>query len=101
MKIVKHVDIEYYAGISDVAGETCQGLLTGLISIDDKRLEITNCFPTPRAELLLEGDEAATTTITNEEKQNEILDTLKRFRFHLPKSYFPTVNIILTQKYEH
>jgi hypothetical protein len=25
MKIVKHVDIEFYSGMSEVAGETCQG----------------------------------------------------------------------------
>lgn len=30
MKIVKHVDSELYAGLNEVAGETCQGLLTGL-----------------------------------------------------------------------
>ncbi|MFH4976898.1 hypothetical protein AB6A40_003607 [Gnathostoma spinigerum] len=29
MKIVKHVDSEMYAGMNEVAGEACQGLLTG------------------------------------------------------------------------
>lgn len=29
MKIVKHVDSEMYAGLNEVAGEACQGLLTG------------------------------------------------------------------------
>lgn len=29
MKIVKHVDSELYAGMSEVAGEACQGYLTG------------------------------------------------------------------------
>jgi len=80
MKIVKHVDIEYYSGISDVAGEACQGILTGLISIDEKRLEITNCFPTPRSDVLLEGEEANSAAITQDDKQNEIIDMLKRFR---------------------
>ncbi|VDK52494.1 unnamed protein product [Cylicostephanus goldi] len=61
MKIVKHVDSELYAGMSEVAGEACQGLLTGLVSVekDDSRLEITNCFPTARAEPVLESDENA------------------------------------------
>lgn len=79
MKIVKHVDSELYAGMSEVcilhvssgswewvcliqvAGEACQGLLTGLVSVekDDSRLEITNCFPTARAEPILESDENA------------------------------------------
>jgi len=80
MKIVKHVDIEFYAGISEVAGETCQGILTGLISVDDKRLEVTNCFPTPRPEVILEGDEANPSAYAQEDKQVEILDMLKRFR---------------------
>ncbi|CAK5052084.1 unnamed protein product [Meloidogyne enterolobii] len=46
MKIVKHGDIEFYAGMSKVAGETCQGILTGLISIEEKekKLEITNWY---------------------------------------------------------
>jgi len=74
------VDIEYYAGISEVAGETCQGILTGLISVDDKRLEITNCFPMPRPEVVLEGEDATPSAIPQEDKQNEILDMLKRFR---------------------
>jgi hypothetical protein len=39
MKLVKHVDSEFYAGMSDVAGESCQGILTGLVLPDEKRLE--------------------------------------------------------------
>jgi translation initiation factor 3 subunit H len=80
MKIVKHVDLEFYAGISEVAGETCQGILTGLISVDDKRLEITNCFPTPRSEVLLEGDETNASAYAQDNKQDETIDMLKRFR---------------------
>jgi hypothetical protein len=46
MKIVKHGDIEFYAGMSKIAGETCQGILTGLISMEEKekKLEITNWY---------------------------------------------------------
>lgn len=46
MKIVKHGDIEFYAGLSKIAGETCQGILTGLIAMEDKerRLEVTNWY---------------------------------------------------------
>ncbi|KAI1698849.1 eukaryotic translation initiation factor 3 subunit H [Ditylenchus destructor] len=138
MKIVKHVDIEFYSGMSEVAGETCQvalsvptrGLrplersfhafqwlcqcqlaafgrskgvfmlfsgfvsansrpsaaltlciLTGLISPDDRRLEVTNCFPTPRPETLLEGDENNPAAVSAaDDKNTEILDMLKRFR---------------------
>lgn len=32
MKIVKHVDSEMYAGLNEVAGEACQGLLTGKVT---------------------------------------------------------------------
>lgn len=82
MKIVKHVDIEFYAGMSEVAGETCQGILTGLISVEDKRLEITNCFPTPRPDILLEGDDNNQTAANYaDDKQTEILEMLKRFRY--------------------
>ncbi|KAI1715937.1 JAB1/Mov34/MPN/PAD-1 ubiquitin protease domain-containing protein [Ditylenchus destructor] len=81
MKIVKHVDIEFYSGMSEVAGETCQGILTGLISPDDRRLEVTNCFPTPRPETLLEGDENNPAAVSAaDDKNTEILDMLKRFR---------------------
>ena len=38
-----------------VAGEACQGLLTGLVSPEDHRLEITNCFPTARSEPVLDA----------------------------------------------
>lgn len=82
MKIVKHVDIEFYAGMSEVAGDTCQGILTGLISPEDRRLEITNCFPTPRPDNLIEGDDI-NQQINNyaDDKQAEILEMLKKFRF--------------------
>lgn len=82
MKIVKHVDIEFYAGMSEVAGDTCQGILTGLISTEDKRLEITNCFPTPRPDVLIEGDDIKQQTNNYaDDKQTEILEMLKRFRY--------------------
>uniref|UniRef100_A0AAF5RWV8 Eukaryotic translation initiation factor 3 subunit H n=1 Tax=Wuchereria bancrofti TaxID=6293 RepID=A0AAF5RWV8_WUCBA len=81
MKIVKHVDSEMYAGLNEVAGEACQGLLTGLVSIDDRRLEITNCFPTARAEPMLDGDEIAqNNAFYEEQKQAEMLDMLRKFR---------------------
>uniref|UniRef100_A0A915AAJ8 Eukaryotic translation initiation factor 3 subunit H n=1 Tax=Parascaris univalens TaxID=6257 RepID=A0A915AAJ8_PARUN len=81
MKIVKHVDSELYAGMNEVAGETCQGLLTGLVSIDEQRLEITNCFPTARAEPVIEGDENTPANYQYEEqKQAEMLDMLRKFR---------------------
>lgn len=84
MKIVKHVDSELYAGMSEVAGEACQGLLTGLVSVekDDSRLEITNCFPTARAEPILESDEnaAQANQMYEELKQQEMLDMLRKFR---------------------
>lgn len=81
MKLVKHVDSEFYAGISDVAGEACQGILTGLILPDEKRLEITNCFPTPRPELLIDSDDPAQIREQSyDEKQNETIDMLRRFR---------------------
>lgn len=41
MKIVKHGDIEFYAGMSKIAGETCQGILTGLIAIEDRNKYLT------------------------------------------------------------
>lgn len=82
MKIVKHVDIEFYSGMSEVAGEACQGFLTGLISTEDKRLEVTNCFPTPKSEISLDGDESNQALgNASEDKNTEILDMLKRFRF--------------------
>ncbi|VDN20453.1 unnamed protein product [Gongylonema pulchrum] len=81
MKIVKHVDSEMYAGLNDVAGETCQGLLTGLVSTEERRLEITNCFPTARAEPVLDGDEIGqTSAVYEEQKQSEMLDMLRKFR---------------------
>lgn len=81
MKLVKHVDSEFYSGMSDVAGEACQGILTGLISPEDRRLEITNCFPTPRTEMLVDSEEnAAANAHTAEDKQNDIMDMLRRFR---------------------
>ncbi|VDK47359.1 unnamed protein product [Anisakis simplex] len=76
-----HVDSELYAGMNEVAGETCQGLLTGLISVEDHRLEITNSFPTARAEPALDGDENAPANYQFEEqKQAEMLDMLRKFR---------------------
>uniref|UniRef100_A0A0N5ADG0 Eukaryotic translation initiation factor 3 subunit H n=1 Tax=Syphacia muris TaxID=451379 RepID=A0A0N5ADG0_9BILA len=81
MKIVKHVDSELYAGMNEVAGETCQGYLTGLVSMDERRLEITNYFPTARAEPAIDGDENAQTNMQYEEqRQSEMLDMLKKFR---------------------
>ncbi|KAL3114584.1 hypothetical protein niasHT_014391 [Heterodera trifolii] len=83
MKIVKHGDIEFYAGMSKIAGETCQGILTGLISVEDKRLEVTNCFSITRPDALHESEESAAgpeTSLSDENKQGEILDMLKRFR---------------------
>ncbi|KAI6181588.1 Eukaryotic translation initiation factor 3 subunit H [Aphelenchoides besseyi] len=80
MKLVKHVDSEFYSGMSDVAGEACQGILTGLISPAEKRLEITNCFPTPRSELGVDGDDAAQSQQSYEEKQYETMEMLRRFR---------------------
>jgi len=81
MKLVKHVDSEFYSGMSDVAGEACQGILTGLIVPEDQRLEITNCFPAPRPELLVDSDDPAQIIAQSyEEKQSEIMDMLRRFR---------------------
>ncbi|MFH4982812.1 hypothetical protein AB6A40_009521 [Gnathostoma spinigerum] len=81
MKIVKHVDSEMYAGMNEVAGEACQGLLTGLVSMEDQRLEVTNCFPTARAEPVMEGEENSPPNYQYEEqKQAEILDMLRKFR---------------------
>lgn len=87
MKIVKHIDIEHSTGITDLAGETCQGILTGLISSDDKRLEVTNCFPSARSEVLLENEENTGAAITQDDKQNEVGDMLKRFRFWITYLY--------------
>jgi len=81
MKIVKHVDTDLYAGINEVAGEACQGLLTGLVSPEDARLEITNCFPTARAEPSMDNEENAAATDKQEEtKQSEMLDMQRKFR---------------------
>ncbi|KAE9553356.1 hypothetical protein FO519_003419 [Halicephalobus sp. NKZ332] len=81
MKIVKHVDSEFFSGMSEVAGETCAGILTGLIATDDHRLEVTNCFPTPRAEVLIEGDDYNQSTVhADDGKHTEITDMLRRFR---------------------
>ncbi|CAB3407482.1 unnamed protein product [Caenorhabditis bovis] len=79
MKIVKHVDSELHAGISEVAGESCQGVLTGLVSMEDFRLEITNCFPTARTEPVLD-DESSASQQYEEQKQAEMLDMLRKFR---------------------
>lgn len=82
MKLVKHVDSEFYAGMSDVAGEACQGILTGLVLPDEKRLEITNCFPTPRSELLVDTDDPAQIREQSyDEKQSETIEMLRRFRW--------------------
>lgn len=96
MKIIKHVDSELYAGMSEVrvlsifllrllqvAGESCQGLLTGLVCLDEERLEITNSFPTPRAEPVADGDElgGATESAVAMANENELMNTLRKFRF--------------------
>ena len=64
-----------------MAGEACQGLLTGLVCLDDQRLEITNTFPTPRAEPVADGDEMG---VMDDQlakaKDNEVMDTLRKFR---------------------
>lgn len=53
------------------------------MSIDERRLEITNCFPTARAEPVLDGDEIGqTNAFYEEQKQAEMLDMLRKFRFH-------------------
>ncbi|KAL7072169.1 hypothetical protein ACQ4LE_008899 [Meloidogyne hapla] len=84
MKIVKHGDIEFYAGMSKIAGETCQGILTGLISMEEKekKLEITNCFSTTRPDVLADGDDGSAhdPTAFEETKQIELIEMLKRFR---------------------
>lgn len=81
MKLVKHVDSEFYAGMSDVAGEACQGILTGLVLPEEKRLEITNCFPTPRPELLVDAEDSTQIREQSyEEKQSETIEMLRRFR---------------------
>jgi len=81
MKLVKHVDSEFYAGMSDVAGEACQGILTGLVVPEEKRLEITNCFPTPRPEFPVDSDDPAQIREQSyDEKQNETMEMLRRFR---------------------
>lgn len=80
MKLVKHVDSEFYSGMSEVAGEACQGVLTGLISMEERRLEITNCFPTPRNEILADSDETGQAIHSGEDKANESMDMLRRFR---------------------
>ncbi|KAK6017285.1 Mov34/MPN/PAD-1 family protein, partial [Ostertagia ostertagi] len=78
MKIVKHVDSELYAGMSEVAGEACQGLLTGLVSVekDDSRLEITNCLSLDRSD----ENAAQANQMYEELKQQEMLDMLRKFR---------------------
>lgn len=95
MKLVKHVDSEFYAGMSDVAGEACQGILTGLVLPEEKRLEskstcgtfkrvifsVTNCFPTPRPEFLVDTDDPAQIREqSSDEKQSETIEMLRRFR---------------------
>lgn len=81
MKLVKHVDSEFYSGMSEVAGDACQGIITGLIAMDEKRLEITNCFPTPRPELLVDADDPSQANAQSyEDKQTETIDMLRRFR---------------------
>jgi len=81
MKLVKHVDSEFYAGMSDVAGEACQGILTGVVFPDEKRLEITNCFPTPRPEFSVDSDDPAQIREQSyDEKQSETMEMLRRFR---------------------
>ncbi|KAK0426690.1 hypothetical protein QR680_009847 [Steinernema hermaphroditum] len=80
MKIVKHVDSELYSGMSEVAGETCQGCLTGLVAVDDKRLEITNCFASPRSEVVLDSEEAGGVSVQNEDVNMGMLEMLRRFR---------------------
>ena len=70
-----------FSSILQVGGEVCQGLLTGLVSIEDSKLEITNCFPTARAEPILDDENAVQANQAYEElKQAEMLDMLKKFR---------------------
>uniref|UniRef100_A0A914BW20 Eukaryotic translation initiation factor 3 subunit H n=2 Tax=Acrobeloides nanus TaxID=290746 RepID=A0A914BW20_9BILA len=81
MKIVKHVDSEFYSGMTEVAGETCSGILTGLISMEEKKLEVTNCFATPRSESFIEGEETNQIAVSQvENKQEEVMEMLRRFR---------------------
>uniref|UniRef100_A0A0N4ZFD6 MPN domain-containing protein n=1 Tax=Parastrongyloides trichosuri TaxID=131310 RepID=A0A0N4ZFD6_PARTI len=82
MKIVKHVDSEFEGGLGDMSGENCQGILTGLIAVDDGKLEITNCFLAPRFENYAEGDDINPQVLQQNDdmKQNEVIDTLKKFR---------------------
>lgn len=79
MKIVKHVDSELHAGISEVSGDACAGVLTGLVFLEDSRLEITNCFPTVRNEPVIDDDANAAQQY-EEQKQQEMLDMLRKFR---------------------
>lgn len=52
------------------------------MSSDDRRLEITNSFPTARAEPLIDNDEITqNNTFYEEQKQTEMLDMLRKFRF--------------------
>ena len=65
-----------------MAGEACQGLLTGLVCLDEERLEITNTFPTPRAEPVADGDELGGVIDDSAKvKDNELMDTLRKFRY--------------------
>ncbi|CAJ0574378.1 unnamed protein product, partial [Mesorhabditis spiculigera] len=77
----------YVGGLPDdatskeIAGESCQGLLTGLVTAEEERLEITNCFATARSEPVLDDESAQPTNNQNEEvKQQEMLDMLRKFR---------------------
>uniref|UniRef100_A0AC35U0P2 MPN domain-containing protein n=1 Tax=Rhabditophanes sp. KR3021 TaxID=114890 RepID=A0AC35U0P2_9BILA len=82
MKIVKHVDSELESGLGEISGDNCQGILTGLISVEDGKLEVTNCFPTPRFENYTEGEESNPQVMQQNDdlKQGEMLDTLRKFR---------------------
>lgn len=52
LKIIKHAENERTG-----AGDLAQGYLTGLVSPEDQRLEVTNCFPMPK--LKSEDDDEA------------------------------------------
>ncbi|TKR59961.1 hypothetical protein L596_029563 [Steinernema carpocapsae] len=78
MKIVKHVDSEIYSGMNE-GNESCQGFLTGLIAVEDRRLEITNCFATPRSEIV-NDEETGGGAIQSEDQRTDMMDMLRKFR---------------------
>lgn len=61
-----------------------ESIIIGLVSLEDHRLEVTNCFPTAKAEPMIDGDETNQTNYQYEEqKQAEMLDMLRKFRYLL------------------